>query len=42
MLEIITVFGAHLYGGRSHKSRKMIADLKAGDVDSVVEELSVP
>jgi putative resolvase len=28
VLEIITVFSARLYGSRSHKNRKLIADLK--------------
>ena len=39
MLEIITVFSARLYGARSHKAKKMIADLTSGDVEAVTDQL---
>jgi hypothetical protein len=30
VIEIITVFSARLYGSRSHKTRRMLEDLKSG------------
>jgi putative resolvase len=40
MLEIVTIFSARLYGNRSRKHRKLMADLQAS-IDAVAEELGL-
>ena len=32
VIEIITVFSARLYGSRSHKTKRLLGDLKEGDL----------
>ena len=41
VLEIITVFSARLYGARSHKSKKLIAELTDGEAATTAKQLSI-
>ena len=40
VIEIITVFSARLYGSRSHKTKRLLNDLKDGDVSTEEPEIS--